>query len=168
MKTKRLIPTLVLTVLMFGCVSQNYLPRPDKIDVNEYGSFIEVRRYQGLTLKGELISLDSNQMVIMTWNKKAPWMPVVVPMKEISSFSLRYARPGPYGWTIPVLSLSTITHGFFSLLTFPINLVVTSVVTATGARAYRYSQSDIGFSQLKMFARYPQGIPPGIDLATLQ
>jgi hypothetical protein len=37
-----------------------------------------------------------------------------------------------------------------------------------GETAYTYSEKNMTFNSLKMFARFPQGIPVGIDLAAIK
>lgn len=62
----------------------------------------------------------------------------------------------------------SLTHGLLFLGSAPVNLIVTSVVTADGLLAYRYDHGDISFEELKMFARFPQGMPPNIDVSELR
>ena len=160
MKTK-LLALGGLMIALNGCVTHRYLPKPQTIDVNHYGSFITVENANGKEIQGELISLDTNQLLVLT-EYKATKLMVAVPVINISGFTLQYAQQN-YGWSIPLFGLSTISHGYFALLTAPVNLAVTAVFTASGKNAFQYNQQDISYEQLAMFARFPQGLPPGID-----
>jgi hypothetical protein len=50
------------------------------------------------------------------------------------------------------------------MITFPINLVTTIVVAATGETAYSINQDKLTYEKLSMYARFPQGVPEGIPL----
>jgi hypothetical protein len=52
--------------------------------------------------------------------------------------------------------------------TAPINLIVTISITVSGETAFQYSDKNITYDILKMFARFPQGIPPNMDLASIK
>jgi len=88
---------------------------------------------------------------------------VTVPISEIERFKLRYAKSQKYGWLIPAYTLSTMTHGILLIFSATVNLIVTTSVTASGDRAYKYSNKNFTYDQLKMFSRFPQGIPENID-----
>ena len=164
MKTK-IILTGLLAIIISSCTSPRYLPSSDKIDINQNGSYINIISKTTANIDGELIAIDSNKIVILleTTNKC-----MTVPINDVKRFKLRYAKPKHYGWTIPVYTLATIGHGLFLLITAPINLIVTISVTASGENAFQYSDKNMTYDKLKMFARFPQGIPPNIDLANIK
>jgi hypothetical protein len=164
MKTK-IILTGLLAIIISSCTSPRYLPSSDKIDVNQNGSYIKVIRKTTASIDGELIAIDSNKIIVLseTANKC-----ITVPTNEVKRFTLRYAKPKHYGWTIPVYKLATIGHGIFSIITAPVNLIVTISVTASGENAFKYNDKNMTYDKLKMFARFPQGIPPNIDLASIK
>jgi hypothetical protein len=164
MKTKIFIIGLIV-IAISSCSSPKYLPSSDKIDVNEYGSYIELLHMNRSMIDGELIAIDSNQIVILTDKEKTC---VTVPVSEVKRFSLEYAKPKHYGWSIPVGLVLPFIHGWYSILTIPIHLIVTISVTASGERAFKYNNKKMTYDELRMFARFPQGIPPGIDLASLK
>ncbi len=106
---------------------------------------------------------------------------MTVPINDVKRFKLRYARPKHYGWTIPIgiiLPLIPFTdpdgggrmpfHGFFALLSIPVNLIVTIAVTKAGENAFKYNDKNMTYDKLKMFARFPQGVPTNIDLASIK
>ena len=164
MKTNILITGLIAFIIC-SCTSPKYLPSSDKIDINEFGSYIELVRNTAPNIRGELIAIDTSKIVVLTEDANKC---VVVPVSEVKRFSLRYAKPKHYGWTIPVFTLFTATHGVGLLVTAPINLIVTISVTTSGENAFKYSDKNISYNELMMFARFPQGIPPNIDLANIK
>jgi hypothetical protein len=165
MKNKLILA--LLPILLISCTSTKYtaLPTYNNINTYQYGSFIGIYR-KASYVAGELIAIDTNKIIIL--NKKKEEC-ITVPIEDVRRFLLRYARPKHhYGWSIAVFNLATLSHGAFSLLTLPINLAVTISVTATAEHQFSYNRNDMTFDKLKMFARFPQGIPPNVTLASIK
>ncbi|MCH8902402.1 MAG: hypothetical protein IIA45_00570 [Bacteroidetes bacterium] len=167
MRISYIILGLLLAVLISSCTTQKYLPKSSNIDENRFGSYITIYRIEDKMVKGELIAVDSIRLVVLVRTKEIP-QSVIVPISEISSFKIRYARPKNYLWTIPLFTLSTVAHGIFLVITAPINLIVTTNVTVSGAFSFTYSDKKMTDDKLKMFARFPQGIPPNIDISSIR
>ena len=163
MKTKLIIAAMIM--MISSCYTPKYLPSSDQIDVNQYGSYIVITMSSTAMIKGELIAIDTNKIVVLN---KSTRKCAAVSVKEVNGFSLRYASPKHYGGTIGLIFLLPFFHGAFSVLTVPLNLIVTIAVTASGESAFTYNQKNMTYAKLKMFARFPQGIPPGIDLGRLK
>jgi hypothetical protein len=164
MKTN--IALLGLLIIIFSsCSSPRYLPSSSKIDVNEYGSYINIIHKTASNIDGELIAIDSNKIVVLTEETKKC---MTVSVNDVKHFKLIYAKPKHYGWTIPAFLVYPFIHGAYSIITMPIHLIVTISVTASGERAFMYSDKNMTFEKLKMFARFPQGIPLNIDLASIK
>lgn len=177
MKTKPFIYLACVILVINACTTVKYLPRSEAIDVNQYGSYINITLTNKKIIKGELLAADFSNLTVLTdtaLSKKA----IIIPLNLVKKFTLFYAKPARYGWSIPVFVLSTLIpfpdpdggglmpfHGFFTLLTIPVNLIVTSVVTRN---SFRYNNTTISYEQLKMFARYPQGIPANVNIASIK
>ena len=122
-------------------------------------------------VKGELIAVNDQDIVVLTSEKvkkKRIKTIVTVPIKNIKRYSLKYAKPKHYGLTIPIFTIGSISHGFFAILTIPINLITTIIITSTGSTDFKYVSSKMTYKKLKMFARFPQGIPPDIDIVKIK
>lgn len=164
MKTN--ITLIVLLIIIFSsCSSPRYLPSSSEIDVNEFGSYIKIVHKTASNIDGELIAIDSNSIVVLTEEIKKCF---TVSLNDVKRFKLRYAKPKHYGWTIPVFLVYPLIHGFYSILTIPIHLVVTISVTASGENAFKYNDKNMTYNKLRMFARFPQGIPQNVDLASIK
>jgi hypothetical protein len=164
MRNKIIIAGLI-AIIISSCTSPRYLPSSDKIDVNEYGSYIKIIRQSTANIDGELIAIDSNKIVVLSESENKC---LTVPITDVKQFKLLYAKPKHYGWSIPVYTLATIGHGLFLIFTAPISLIVTISVTARGESAFKYSDKNMTYEKLKMFARFPQGIPTSIDIASIK
>jgi hypothetical protein len=161
---------LSLVLILVSCVTESYLPEVNKIDVNNFGSRINVKRISGPMIKGELIAIDSSQMFVLIDTGKTDEITryiEIIPVKEIESFRVIYAKPVISWVTIPVFTASTASHGFYFVISAPINLLVTSLASS-GAMAFEYNNQQISYEDLKMFARFPQGIPSGIDISQIK
>ncbi len=164
MKNKIILTGLLIFILS-SCSSLIYLPSSEKINVNENGSFIRINSQTKSSIEGELISIDSNNIIILNAKKN---LCETIPLKDVNRFNLRYAKPKHYGWTIPTAIILPAIHGVYSLFTIPINLIVTISVTSSGENAFTYNKKNITFDKLKMFARFPQGLPSNIDIANIK
>lgn len=170
MKTKMTIIVL-FAIVISSCKAPEYLPSSDMIDVNKNGSYIRVSRKSAANIEassianGELIAIDSNNIIVLSKKTKDC---IIVPMNDVKRFELKYAKPKHYGWSIPAYTLASFAHGILGIFTVPINLIVTVSVTITGENAFIYKGKHITYDQLKMFARFPQGIPPNIDIANIK
>lgn len=166
MESKAFIPLLLLMIVVSSCSAPKYVPESGEIPFSAYGSFIEVQQLTGPNIEGELIAVDSLTMFVLTGDDLRQLQNL--PVQNIEKFKLTYAQPANHGWTIPVYTLSTATHGAWLIFTAPINAVVTSLVTARGANAFTYNEKAMSYEKLRMFARFPQGIPPNIDSTTIR
>lgn len=166
MALKFIIPGILIFLCSAGCKAPAYLPEAEEIGVHEFGSFVTIDLTEGGTIEGELIAVEDE--VFMVLSKEGEKKLHSVPVAGMKGFKLMYAQPKNYGWTIPVSALATISHGVLAVFTAPVNIIVTSVVTARGAKAFTYNDGNISTEDLKMFARFPQGLPPGIETANLR
>lgn len=148
---------------MSSCASlPKYLPKTDNIDVNQYGSFIKVHTLDK-SVKGELIAVDSVRIIVLS-HKKHITKINNIPIERIKYFKLFYARSKKYGWTIPLYAISTVSHGYWLLFSAPLNIIATTAVASSGQNDFTYNKKTITYKELKMFARFPQGIPPNVDI----
>lgn len=165
MKKIRLFLAILSAISLCQCATVSYLPVPGQLGVSERGSHISVYRHKMPRLQGELIAVDSSQLYVLVYKTHAC---TPVPFQDISRFNLQYAENKQYQWTIPVFTLAALSHGYGLLYTGPLNLLVTTIVTATGESAFQVNNKDMTYEQIKMFARFPQGMPPRLRLADIQ
>ncbi|MDH5599013.1 MAG: hypothetical protein OEY34_07810 [Cyclobacteriaceae bacterium] len=165
MITKALLYSLGCLLLLGSCASPKYMPSYDKIDVSEYGSYIKIRGNNIEMTAGELIAIDKGNFIILSEKERKC---VSIPLREVNNYTLKYAQPKHYGWTIPVFSVVSLGHGLLALISLPVSLSTTSAVTASGETAFTYNKKSIPIKKLNQFARFPQGIPPNISLEMIK
>lgn len=173
MKTKLILLTMSAAFILNACSFPKYLPRYDTIGENQYGSFIKIKRPNKTALKGELIAVQLDGIYILSDSvAKGDTLKYKqlhrVTLEQMENFSVYFAKPPSYEIFVPLLSLATISHGAFLIFSFPINLITTIAVASGAYDSSSYNSKEITMDQLKMYARYPQGIPPGIDIASIR
>jgi hypothetical protein len=137
------------------------LPQYTDIGTSPFGSEIELIYRSDEYLIGELISVNDTDIIVLNSANNSC---LTIPKQQIIDYGIRFAQPKHYGIYIPTLTLSTISHGFIAMITLPINLITTIVVAVSSERAYTIDHKKITYEQLKMYARFPQGIPEGLGL----
>jgi hypothetical protein len=158
-------------LMLYSCSSPGYLqnkykiPDYDKMDEAVFGSFIRIHLLTGYNVEGELIAIDNKQIIVL---QEPARRCVQVSVSDVRKFTLHYARHKNYGWTIPVFAAASLFHGAFALISLPVNLITTISVTVSAQKAFTYSEKDMSLNKLKMFARFPQGIPSGVELSQIK
>lgn len=169
MKINILILSLLI-IFVYACSYPKYLASHDKIDINPYGSEVIITRTKIPTLYAELIASDSNQLIVRTYPRyKRPQKILQIPLNTIKNLRLRYAKPVNLGWAIPVLIVQTFaTQGFISAITAPLNALFAAIIIDSGDYDYTYKLKHLSINDLKMFSRFPQGIPLNIPLDSIK
>jgi len=151
-------------LLFCSCNTIKYLPSREEIDINQYGSYIRISHIDKKFTIGELIAVDSSQLIVLPKNAN---FCTAVPRDQVKSYSVRYAKPKEYLKSIPLLLLLTLSHGNYLIVSLPINLFTTLAVLVSAEKEFEYTHKTITFDQLAMFARFPQGLPEGIDVSSI-
>jgi hypothetical protein len=152
---------MLLSLACFGCASTNepsrWLPASEDLPSDVYGGWISVES-DGENLAGELIAISGDTVFL------ADTLLRTIPIAHMLSARLVSYEVG-YGMGAGAFfgSVSTASNGWFLMLTFPMWLIGGSIagVSRTFDPIIDYPNTRLdGFIP---FARYPQGIPPGID-----
>jgi hypothetical protein len=163
---------LVIVATMWSCAHvPDYLPKLNNLGSSPYGAFIRVNQRAGIALYGELIAADSAAVYVLTDRTYHNMSRCVkISVEDVTDFRLRFAAPGRYGWSMPVFGLlvSPITSGFLSIFTAPMNFIVTGSIVVGSYQSTIYTAVDIKKIDLWKFARYPQGLPPDLDLNSVK
>lgn len=161
MKNKLFLSVILFLVFLSGCKSIEYLPDVGAIDVNTHGSYISVYRNKNKKINGELIAVNKNAIFIKGEKEKKI---ISISINDIKRFKLKYAKGKNYYWAIPVFAVASLSHGFLLIVSLPINLIATAIVAGSGTSDFKYKSKGMSLKKLKMFARFPQGLPPNIEL----
>ena len=165
----------ILATFLAGCAVTKDIPSKNDAGISLFGSHASISLKNIPTISGELIEVDTGHITIMPRypvKSKAEYFLksnhcLTIPLDTVQKISVIYARD--YGSAnasiaLPFLSL---THGYFAAITFPINIIA-SIVIASGSAYAFHMQDTFDVEKLKMFARFPGGLPPNVKLEDLQ
>jgi hypothetical protein len=153
-----------------------HLPKYDQVHTDPYGAMITVR-YKDKDNKsqistGELLSVENDSIYILSkakksYNKTGETHKIVTAhQKKVTSYKVIFAKSEPNGafLTSGILSLA---HGFFLLISIPLNIAVGAVIMSEEKYLYSLSQKELKMEELYQYARFPVGIPQNTDLSEL-
>lgn len=164
MKTSILLTGIVLLIHLGGCTAPAYVPKPANVDLSARGSYITLnvkgRESRNTYIKGELIAVSDEKVYILKGKETIKQLDSVR-VDHIRHYKFRFAKPSRFNWSVPIYSLASISHGWFIPISTPINILLTSIIA--GGPGYKYNQTEIPIGLLNRYARFPQGIPEGLD-----
>jgi hypothetical protein len=164
------LPRLLL-VLYFAlsCATsqapRGFLPTASESQQEAYGGWIVIDVPAG-QYAGELIAISPSEVDVL--EPIGPRL-VRVPMADISKMHLEAYRTqaGKLSLWTALGALSTFGNGVFLIFTAPIFIIVGSISAAYESRAAFLEYPGNEFDQAWKFARFPQGMPPGVDECVL-
>jgi len=154
---------LLASLLGSACAS-NPAPagwQPDASDLPRFtrGAWIVVKHHRARQTQGELIAVEANGVQVWTANGL-----VFEPIDRMRSVRVVLHRPDD---TVSGLAaaggLSALTHGWF----FPFTIGFWIAPAVGESYAPFLSPPLDGLDNVRKYARFPQGSPPGLDPATL-
>lgn len=162
MHTRELV---MIAALLGACVS-NPDPRSPTIQMMEregYGGFIVIRTKVGMEVAGELISVESNVIRVLRLPQTTgalTWVPVT----DIESAELyKYEAEGGFGAWGLLGTLSTISHGFWLVFSAPAWMISAGIAAGIESHHVVVRYPDDRWNEFVPWARFPQGMPPGLD-----
>lgn len=161
---------LCLAILAGSCTGvrapRESVPKRKAIATDAFGGWIIINPGNPEPRMGELISHTDESVFIMTYSG----------LEEIEKSQIDSARLIMYNtqsleysvWTT-LGSLSTLSNGFYLGLTLPLWLLTGIPVSTGEARRQNYIDFPAsGWAEIGKFARFPQGMPAGINHSSLR
>lgn len=145
---------------------RGWLPRPEEAALQAFGSWIVVEdpsRVPAMSIEGELIAVDADTIHVLPAGRLISVPRPARCCVTLTAFHMDYA---PLALWAGAGVLSTVSHGFGLILTAPIWAIIGTSAAASASHAPRIRSSDP--AALRPFARFPNGLPPGLDRATLR
>lgn len=142
-----------------------WLPSPTDAQRDAFGSWIRVHR-QPKTIplaEGELIAVDADTIHVLADGRLVSLARAALCCAEVTAYRMDLSELQL--WSV-LGTLSTASQGWFLILTAPAWALTGTAVTASASYAPRIVSTDP--LVLRQFARFPQGIPPTLDRATLR
>ena len=162
--------SLGVAVVCAGCASntapKGWLPSPAEAQAAAYGGWIELTYDQAeRRTDGELIAVSAESVWVLSGSQA-----LVIPTAAVKSGKLTaYAaqKGGLTAWTV-LGTISTISNGGFLIFTAPMWMIGGSLAVGGESRAPERKHPRLTWVELAPFARFPQGLPEGLELTTLQ
>lgn len=167
---KKFIP-LLFVFLCCGCASfhapYKWLPQPEKVPEDPYGSWIEVVNItpdsiKAETIRGELIAIDKDTLYLLDTPLSNIQM---LPAAKIKSARLvrYYANEAGVAVLTALGALTTISNGMFLIFTMPTWLIGGSIASTARSFDPVMDYPDVGLQEFIPYARFPQGFPKGVN-----
>lgn len=185
---KRLFFLLLILILgVLSCrapLKYTHLPTPKKIPSYPFGSHVTVKFRNAEIMQGELIAVQGDSLII---NSDSELGSLVILKEHTALVLVRIGKhtesPGGVVGSGIALGLLPFTHGFYFILTGAATtavLVPTEQLARTHYKAEYVPKGGVPedrfhegagrytkWEDLYQFARFPQGLPPGINLNDL-
>jgi len=165
----QLIVLVVASAATAGCyrspAPEGWLPRPEGVPHQAFGSWIRLQDRPGrpsIVYEGELIAVDADSVHVLFDRLVSLPRPSFCCV-TVTAFRMDYSPLLAWGL---LGTLSTLSHGFVLILSAPIWAITATSAAAAASYAPRVVSTDPAV--LRGYARFPQGIPPGLDRGTLR
>jgi hypothetical protein len=168
----RLLPWLMLALAVGGCgrvhAPAGAVPRPEAAQADAFGGWARVTHAAGgvqIVTEGELIAVGPDSVWLLRDSG-----PLAIPTPAIGRIQVTGfdSAPGTVGAATALGVLATVSNGWLLVLTAPAWLITGAVASETQARQSRVLATPQDIDRITLFARFPQGLPPGFDPATLR
>lgn len=145
-----------------GCASYPKGINPvGKNKTDPYGATMKVSPKSTKTIIGELIAVNGDSLYLLGANNQI----MRYHIKDIRTYVVYYGTPErTLGWTYALLPAISISHGFWMILSIPINLIFAGGITNDVKQDMIYTNRELPIDKLSIMARFPQGLPPSVSL----
>jgi hypothetical protein len=169
-RSNKLLMFIPVFILLSGCAvthaPKGWLSDSPALQFEAFGGWMQVHYSKNDSLKqtamGELIALSSDSLYVLS---RTDTLNVIAVADVTHARLVEYkSHHGELGGWIALGTLSTVSHGWYLILTAPLLWVFAGTLAAS-SRSYdpildypRYS-----FNEFRPYARFPQGLPKNLD-----
>ena len=163
--------SLGTAVACAGCARnsapEGWLPKPKDAQATAYGGWIELRYNQGTEQRadGELIAVSADSVWVLSRDQALVIPTTAVRAGKLAAYAAQ--KGGRTLWTV-VGTLSTISNGWFLFFTAPMWIIGGPFAVGSESRAPERKSPPLIWGELAPYARFPQGMPEGIELSRLK
>jgi hypothetical protein len=163
--------SLGIAIVSAACASntapKGWLPTPTQAQTAAYGGWIELT-YDDSTERhtdGELIAVSAESVWVLSGSQG-----LVIPTSAVKGGKLTAyaAQKGGLTTWAALGTLATLSNGGFLLFTAPMWIIGGSLAVGGESRAPERKNPPLTWVELAPFARFPQGMPQGIEVTALQ
>ena len=164
-----LAPLFLAVACAGNPASDGFLPSPAGAAHDVYGAWIQVTVPVGRrdsTIAGELIAARADTVWIL---------PDSGPVVTVPTSTVKHGRVARYNSEAGAIAgftalgvVSTISNGWLLGITAPLWIITGIVASSNESRAPLRDVPPLVWANLAAYARFPQGLPPGIDLGEIR
>lgn len=161
----------LLIVFLTGCASsiapKGWLPNPEEVQIQAFGAWITVEHGSEAETKisnGELIAVQERNVYLLTTDGMEA---ISIDMVQNAMLAL-YKEKSRVGLWALVGTLSTLSHGYGLILSAPAWIITGLASASAESKSGLLKYPDSSWEEIKKYARFPQGIPKGINLESLR
>ncbi len=157
----------LIAVIGCGCASsgaQSYWLTAADLPQDAHGGWITVRHGidatgRPRTSAGEFIAISGDSLYLAATRLE------VIPLRDAHSARLVNYEPnaGMVGGLAALGTISTISHGFYLIVTAPMWILGGCITTNMRQNESLLNYPKHGWAEFLPFTRYPQGLPPDMD-----
>jgi len=144
-----------------------WLPKLDQVQTQANGAWAVIDHRNGgktITSSGELIAVEDGRILLLGEGGIDQ-----VPVAEVEQTKLEIFRESRKAALWATLgTLSTLSHGVGLIFSAPVWIISGIGLTAGESRAGMMNFRGLPPKQINKFARFPQGLPRGLDLKSLK
>lgn len=156
--------------LFSSCKTNILIPEPQNYSVTPYGALISFKDIiKDEKIKGELIEAGEHSFKVLTEEGLKEYKP-----EDVSDMKLIVSRTTGKTDLIKIWGimnpLTILSHGFYLLLSLPANIIISTATITISEKAYYFIplENYDYMIFLYKFARYPQGMPEGLEIEYLK
>ncbi len=141
-----------------------FLVTPRLAQTEAYGGWVELLVTGGVRVDGELIAVTADSVWVLGTAS------VVVPVANVRQGKLTTVQSevGNVAGATGLGVVSTISNGILLVFTMPLWIIVGTAAGSSQSYAPERRVPPLHWAELNGFARFPQGLPDGVSLASLR
>ncbi len=170
-------PILLICLVMSGCAStgapDDWLPVAEEAPRDPFGSWITVDfqdEIQEDYLGGEFLAVDDDSLYVLTPYSRSGDPVRGIPLEAVKKAKIASFDPetGKAVGMVAMGSLVSLSHGLAAAISIPLWMIMGGAMAGSQSHMPLENYPDLPWSELKMYARFPQGPPTGLHQLDLQ
>jgi len=155
---------LALVACAGNTAPAGFLVPPRLAQTEAYGGWVEMLVTGGARVDGELIAVTADSVWVLGTAS------VVVPVANVRQGKLTTveSQVGNVAGATGLGVVSTISNGILLVFTMPLWIIVGTAAGSSQSYAPERRVPPLHWAELNGFARFPQGLPDGVSLASLR
>lgn len=162
----------VAGALVSGCAHspapREWLPKADASVTDAFGGWLTAEigsGRQATRVEGELIAVGTDTVLVLAGDQLLGLAKGAITKATLAGYDIEAGKLAQ--WTAAG-SLSTLSHGIGLIISLPIWLIAGGISTSSAARAPVLEYPKRSWAEIAEYARFPQGLPAGVDHSTLR